>query len=311
MDSDMYKDYSSSIQQFTPPDILQASNLNVCLGRQAMRLYKQGKHLFSMFATHEDPYDGPLSALYMASAQRPDGAPEMLVHGTTLAHVGYYTGFGGDPTDRYGLAHMQTRVMDGRGLLRGSQPLGCLPQIDQPVPLGGQTLPYRTYPDPRPPIRINGEFLGPITGGATRSHMVLPLCAAPNLLVLPLETIATVYNHRDDAFAVRGLDLRAIASMEFSGEIMGTDSGQAGNGFPAVLGNWYGSQVTVNDGSAFNGRTDTAISDYVQAQAWTIRIMSAYDQEHVLLPGRTDTDAQFSLIPTGASAIPSGGAPAF
>jgi hypothetical protein len=59
-----------------------------------------------------------------------------------------------------------------------------------------------------------------------------------------------------------------------------------------------------------NGIVQYPQQDGVFAQSWTIRAYMAYDHEHVLLPGRTDAEAQFSLIPTGNTAIPSGGAAA-
>jgi hypothetical protein len=49
------------------------------------------------------------------------------------------------------------------------------------------------------------------------------------------------------------------------------------------------------------GEPDTA---KITTSGWDIRGMCAYDREMVILPGRCDTSAQFSLIPSGATAIP-------
>lgn len=108
-------------------------------------------------------------------------------------------------------------------------------------------------------------------------------CVGPGMIVIPFESFAAVLNHRSDAFALRGIDLRNITSISVSGSIDGISLG-------------YGPGEEIPSGAVINQLPSTS--------GWTIRALAAYDREIVLLPGRVDTSAQFSLIPTGATAIP-------
>lgn len=290
--------FNSSNPTFNPID------LSVTTNRNALRLYKQGKHLFSPFAVHEDPYEAPLAPLYMTPNYRVDGANGTLLQGYTMPKTPSIP-VAAIPTS---MAFQSTiKVMSGGGFMRfyGMSDNGYLN-----APAGGGN----TKATPPKPM---------VHGGVNRPKIALPYWAGPNLLILPLETIGAVYNHKDDAFAIRGLDLRSIGSMELSGEIVRTAHPDGpGCVYSGQKGEWYRRANYPQAAQDTQGAypfdkpvpTDTAAHDAggddVQAQSWTVRVLSAFDQEHVLLPGRTDTEAQFSLIPTGASAIPSGGAPA-
>lgn len=157
------------------------------------------------------------------------------------------------------------------------------------------------------------EFAG--TVGA--DVCALPHWSSPGLVVIPFESLSPIYNHQDDAFTLRGLDLRSITSIDVTGEVTGWwRPVGAGNGLlPGgdtydVLPDGTGIKATDQNliwgaSASSPGKRDRVYADTLQIRAWV-----AFDHEHVLLPGRTDVEAQFSLIPTGATAIPSGGAPA-
>lgn len=229
--------------------------------REAARLYKMGKHLFSPFAAEEHPHDVALAPFFI----RP------VWNGVRGADQTFFQ-------DTIGLANV------------ASPPAGSdIPDVWATVSfMSGQPY-YRYSPQ-------NGHKQAMV--GA--SKVALPYWSEPGLLIIPFESLPCVYNHRDDAFALRGLDLRSIASMELSGEILGVAGGQGAGDFGIINEGADGlSQMT-------NGGENP--SDEVGCAGWTIRTYLAYDHEHVLLPGRVDPEAQFSLVPTGNTAIPSGGA---
>ena len=112
-----------------------------------------------------------------------------------------------------------------------------------------------------------------LSGDSTTQRIAY--CTGPGMFVIPFESFAAVLNHRSDAFALRGLDLRSITSISISGEIVGVASGAGPGEAPQLVAQ-------------------------ASTSGWTVRALAAYDREIVLLPGRVDTSAQFSLIPTSS-----------
>ncbi len=294
-----------------PLDLIPPFVYSEVLGGDSFRLYKQARNDFSPFASREDPYDGPLEALLFYGSTRSDDARQQFVAGSSLIYPlgGEYTetNDGGNPRPP---AELKDRgdfyeyvLCDGRGATRGGMGINTATTwfLDAATAAIGTIEDTRT----RNAWACGGRQPYSLRLGNNRNKMILPECAGPNLLLLPLETIAPTYNHQDDAYACRGLDLRAIAGIEVTGRILGTSSGQVGYSFPGLGGMYYGRSDVADRLS-----TREKVSDEIEAQAWTIRAMVALDRMNILLPGRTDTEAQFSLISTGNTAIPSGGAPA-
>lgn len=114
-----------------------------------------------------------------------------------------------------------------------------------------------------------------------QATLAIAYCTGPGMFVIPFESFAAVLNHRSDAFALRGVDLRNITSITISGEIVGIATGAS----PGTAGG-------------------TLHPSLVSTTGWTVRALAAYDREIVILPGRVDLAAQYSLIPTGATAVP-------
>ncbi len=314
--------------------------LDVVNGRQAFRMYQQGRHLFSPFATHEDPETGPLAELYMSGPGRPDNAENMLVAGVSINQGTERNPFAGRNAYVPSANVRSHRVMDGRGVYSNRVPAA----YGSSRPDKNTNLMVKGQMDPK---YFEANYVGTFVNstvdadvGIGRSKMVLPQIAGPNLCIFPLESFPQIYNHRDDAFALRGLDLRAIATIQVLGEVLGTQSGVLNVSYPGMPGSYPGNYTgqdfagqgfvrnftwpnDVPDGPILPGLINQIADitsftgndkqgqhgNQVQAGSWIIRGMLAYDQEHVLLPGRVDVEAQFSLIPTGATAIPTGGAP--
>lgn len=285
--------------------------------RECTRLYKQGKHLFSPFATEEDPNDNALSPFFIAPVNASTLNAEQSffrgshVRGREMTAIAPPFGIG---TSTYDLARNTTvgaiRSISGQqGAVRWSGS----------IPMGTDTS-----------YTVSNRYYTGQSDGLDK--VPLPNWCNTGLFLIPLETVGAVYNHRDDVFALRGLDLRSIGQINISGEILGVATGSAGgdqragyaqpanqdavlltalrwdlNGFTIIDGSAYLS----NPGAGNRGSYWSSLQqDGVNCRAWCIRGYIAYDQEHVLLPGRVDVDAQFSLVPTGATSIPSGGAPA-
>lgn len=133
--------------------------------------------------------------------------------------------------------------------------------------------------DPTDGLVIN---IPKLVSGAAGSQRI-GYCTGPGMFVIPFESFASVLNHRSDAFALRGIDLRNITSITISGEITGISLG-------------YGPGEVIPTGAQVGSLPTTS--------GWTIRALAAYDREIVILPGRVDLAAQYSLIPTGATAVP-------
>jgi len=316
--------------------------------REAARLYKQGKHLFSPFAVEENPHDNALSPFFMAET----------LGDVDSAQQAFFSGY-----------HLR-----GRNMVAACVPTAAAavtaPAWD-PLPslatslqymtgvfnmfsghvAGGVLSAYRTVCGQQGTVRYSGAARhgGEAVGATLRTanawtegldKVPLPQWTNTGLFVIPLETIGAVYNHRDDVFALRGLDLRSIGQVNISGEIMGISRGAAGGTFLAQSSStWGGGTATASDvpaytrlfwgldawtiinPAAFTTTTppvnavnapmaNPPATDPVTCASWAVRGYLAYDQEHVLLPGRIDVDAQFAMTPTGATSIPSGGAPA-
>ena len=309
-------------QQTFAPELTSPFVVHHNLGGDSFRFYKQARNDFSPFAAREDPYDGPIAALLFYGSSRGDDARSQLLEGSSLIYpheaMNYDYGVvpeqlplpqpsgGQSPAAKVNNTFMEMReftLLDGRSALRDWERehsiTWCVDGTG--VAFATNNVSYTVRPTPH----------GNLFPGMNRPQMVLPHCAGPNLLLIPFETIAPVYNHQDDAFALRGLDLRSISGIEVTGRIVGVSNGQPGYGI-----NWreyqYNADFTTVE-TQVNPRnlTKGQISDQVAAQSWTIRAMEAYDRMNVILPGRTDMEAQFSLISTGNTAIPSGGAPSF
>ena len=151
--------------------------------REAARLYKLGKHLFSPFATEEDPHDHAMDLFYsvpLTQANNPqssffENGPQWLPNVPYL--VSLPTAYSGE------IVSSQPRMMCG----------------------SASTCRYVTNT-----YGIDGA-----------PKVILPYWTGVGLIIIPFESLPAVYNHRDDAFACRGLDLRSIASMELQGYISG------------------------------------------------------------------------------------------
>lgn len=118
-------------------------------------------------------------------------------------------------------------------------------------------------------LASNGDKLG--------SAYKINEMAQPNLYVLPFESFPAVYNMRDDAYACRGVDLRNITSVIVSGRINGVDQGSVGG---------------------------VSQANPVSCDGWSIYGWLAFDQLSSILPGRIEISSQFSLLPTGSTAVP-------
>jgi hypothetical protein len=200
--------------------------------REQSRLYQMGKHLFSPFATHEDPHDSAMAPWFAT-------APSNFENGKTELFQG---------------SHLVAPAFNAASVAVGALPLA---------------LAQYYVAD------------GSDNDATIRAYTVSDACS-PCMFVLPFESLSSVYNQQNDAFALRGLDLRNISSITVSGEIEGVVS-LAGPMSEAV-------DPTTN--------------------AWTIRAWCAYDREMVVLPGRVDQSAQFSLLPTGSTSVqPTSGNP--
>lgn len=316
--------------------------------REAARLYKQGKHLYSPFAVEENPHDNALSPFFLAET----------VGDVDSAQQAFFTGYHLRGRDKVAVTvpvAVQTPVLPATPI----DPANAIEtytwfnqmfnQFSAHV-AGGVLSSYRTVCGQQGTVRYSGG----VKNGTNLNSAIertancwtegtdkvpLPQWTNTGLFVLPLETIGAVYNHRDDVFALRGLDLRSIGQVNVSGEIMGVSRGAAGGSFLSQsIATWDGGAVvgesvgftrlfwgldawTIINPAAFTTTTppvatrnapmvNPPATDPVTCGSWAIRGYLAYDQEHVLLPGRIDVDAQFAMTPTGATSIPSGGAPA-
>lgn len=310
------------------------------------RMFIKGRHLFSMFASEEHPHTNPLSPFFMETVEHPLAAPAVvLLRGNHFVppdmSVNPITGIG---EANFALAPTQwsgqnwrrclsgLRNVSGAGSYRFACTWGDTPANEGLVSSNAGS----------------GSTFG--VGGAEVGLSRLPIghYMNPNLFMLPFETFPQVFNHREDAFANRGLDLRSISTIEISATIVGWDTGYSvGNtGNPVDTGgsrDWTTSAIpggaiaNVNvvgggfDNDHLGWRRETygiplppsvggaagtvgwasptrAEGDAMTVGSWQIRAYMAFDHMMILLPGRIDPDAQFSLIGTGATAIPAGGA---
>lgn len=118
--------------------------------------------------------------------------------------------------------------------------------------------------------------------------------SAPNLFVFPFESFPQLFagDARDDAFALRGLDLRNITSVTVSGEITGVQRRDT-----------YGALVLANDPQNELQSLTSPNAEYdISTSGWIIEAALAYDRCHTILSGRIDTESQFSLVPAAAPA---------
>lgn len=295
------------------------------ISREGARLYKAGKHLFSPFASEEHPHEHALAPFFMNPIEcGTASAGAKLFCDSHIKITGY--DLAGENANTGDLRRMGNALRNSARVVSGQGAFRYYSGEDFLQSTGGS---------------VKTSHSAPMGYGA--SKVPLPYWCDTGLFVLPFETLPPVYNHRDDAFSLRGLDLRSITSMELSGEILGVTHGegagdwgmnlgyndttntdasvfpQVGNQPQGTMGAFYtctpanNAQTMLGGPSAItvvNGITQYPQQDGVFAQTWTVRVLMAYDHEHVLLPGRTDAEAQFSLIPTGNTAIPSGGAAA-
>ena len=233
---------------------------NLSAAREAHRLYKCGRHLFSPFASEENPHDDAMSCwLANQSGLSTNNAATKLFAGcSSSTQVPYEDVENAPATPNSGDAI--TNALSKMVITRGGQ--GCV-------------------------------------------YYECGNAAVPGIFVLPFESAAAVYNHRDDAFALRGLDLRNITSVQITGQVEGVASAKPPGGRQCETGapaRAPGDTATL--GPDFYGTGDIGVD------GWTLRAWLAYDRMAVLLPGRIDLSSQFSLLPAGATSVPSSGNPA-
>ena len=120
---------------------------------------------------------------------------------------------------------------------------------------------------------IAAATVQPVSGGkAPLTYPVNDVCS-PALFLIPFESFPAIHGHASDGYALRGLDLRNVTHATLTGTIMGAHYGAspgdraklAGNAIPA-------------------------------ATSWTVRATLAFDNIMAIAKGRTDTQAQFSLL---------------
>lgn len=283
------------------------------MNREAARFYRLGRHLFSPFASEEDPHDHAMAPFYTNPVRHATaGASALLFEGS---HVASYP---------QAIQIQDTVALLGEAVNRDLRSRRTL--------CGSAAVRYYQETDIRDPyFDINNINYHP-SFCYGQSRVPLSYWAGPGLLIIPFETLPAVYNHRDDAFANRGLDLRSINSIELSGEIVGVAHGEGAGDWGESFGLSYGNNLMPPAQSSGNnpqnvaglwGTLDPApdvptpthpyefvTQDGLNVTSWTVRAYHAIDHMHVLLPGRVDAEAQFSLMPTGNTAIPSGGASA-
>ena len=102
-----------------------------------------------------------------------------------------------------------------------------------------------------------------------------------NLFVIPFESISAVFNHREDAFACRGIDTRGLSSIEISGNL------------------------SVFDTKGILEGTNEPESVFPKNDTYVVYANLVYDEMISILSGRVDKNASYALIP-GSSSTPSG-----
>lgn len=284
--------------------------------REAARFYQQGKLNFTPFATDDIPFQNALSPWFAADEESSMSADALFFRGMCI--VGMEEFWGQSSAHAAIPAALDVPVYNGN-IATWRLASGAL-----------NTRRWMIGKDDAEADDFHGITYRAQTDG--RDRVPLPYWCNTGLWIIPLETIGAIYNHKDDAYALRGYDLRSIGQITVSGNIVGVAAPTVGDvmigpaavatsapDFVGLTQDPWDTVYTVTQANAYSATYDgasgpsppsTGITDQVICRQWTIRGLLAYDQEHVLLPGRVDVDAQFSLVPTGATAIPSGGAPA-
>lgn len=114
--------------------------------------------------------------------------------------------------------------------------------------------------------------LKPVSGTSEASRRVRADLMGPNLFVLPLESLSPMTNQLDDAFALRGLDVRNLSSLTVSGQILGVQN------------------------STPSSHSDLQVNP-VSTSGWVISVYGICDAMLSILRARCDPASEFSLIP--------------